>query len=176
MFVVEKHPDFINGSKTKEQIFGEFLASFEGAKGNKDSVITKEEFTDYYTDISMSIASDDYFVEMMQNEWMIMEDESLPLLKEKTQELIKTIRMKLQSLTKGNQTEYFLRKLYRQYNTTKSGYINISELEAIVLGLGISVEKKYMASIFKAFDTNNSGTIEFEEFCNFIINSPLEKK
>jgi Ca2+-binding EF-hand superfamily protein len=162
--------------KSKDQIFGDFLSGCEGDRGNKDAVITKEEFFDYYNDVSMSIACDEYFVEMMQNAWMIMEDETIPLLKEKTNELINTIRLKLQSVTKGNQTEFFLRKLYRQYNSSKSGYMTISEMEAMILSLGISIEKKYMTSVFKEFDHNSSGTVEFEEFCNFIVNSTYTKK
>ena len=40
----------------------EFLNNFDGAKGNNDGIVTKEEFVDYYTDLSMSCPSDDYFV------------------------------------------------------------------------------------------------------------------
>jgi hypothetical protein len=35
------NPEFIEGKKTKEQILKEFLTNFEGAKGNKDGVVTK---------------------------------------------------------------------------------------------------------------------------------------
>ena len=77
----------------------------------------------------MSVASDDYFAEMMEQCWMMMEDESLPLLTEKCILLINTVRLRLQTLTKNNQTEFFLSKVYRQYNKSKSGYMNVSELE-----------------------------------------------
>ena len=172
---MEKNPEYQSGAKSKEQIFTEFISGFEGAKGNKDGEVTLDEFIDYYGDVSMSIASDDYFAEMMEQCWMIMEDESLPLLKEKCLSLINTLRLRLQTLTKSNQTEFFLRKVYSQYNKSKSGYMNVSELEAMILSLGISIEKKYLSSVFKEFDKNSSGTIEFEEFCNFIVNSTFTK-
>ena len=40
----------------------EFLNSFEGAQGNRDGIVTKQEFVDYYTDVAMSCPSDEYFV------------------------------------------------------------------------------------------------------------------
>ena len=53
IFDVSCNRDFIMGSKTKEQIIKEFLTSFEGMRGNKDGVITKTEWFDYYTDLSI---------------------------------------------------------------------------------------------------------------------------
>lgn len=34
------NPDYIEGRKTKDQILTEFLNNFEGAKGNRDGIIT----------------------------------------------------------------------------------------------------------------------------------------
>jgi len=34
------NPEFIEGRKSREQILTEFLSNFEGAKGNKDGVVT----------------------------------------------------------------------------------------------------------------------------------------
>jgi hypothetical protein len=45
------------------------LTNFEGVKGNKDGIITHDEFVDYYTDLSMSVPSDEYFVRMMESVW-----------------------------------------------------------------------------------------------------------
>ena len=69
VYDVSRHPEFIEGRKTKEQILNEFLNNFEGAKGNRDGKIAKDEFVDYYTDLSMSLPSDDYFCAMMESSW-----------------------------------------------------------------------------------------------------------
>ena len=53
----------------------EFLNGFEGVKGNKDGVVTKQEFYDYYTDLAMSTPSDDYFVAVLESAWCIGENE-----------------------------------------------------------------------------------------------------
>ena len=69
IYDVSMNPDYIEGRKSKEQILTEFLSNFEGAKGNRDGIITQEEFFDYYTDLSMSVPSDEYFVRMMESTW-----------------------------------------------------------------------------------------------------------
>ena len=63
------NPEFVEGRKSKNQILSEFLNNFDGAKGNNDGVVTKEEFFDYYTDISMNLPSDEYFIRMMESTW-----------------------------------------------------------------------------------------------------------
>lgn len=79
---MSKDKDFISGKKTKDQILEEFLDSFEGAKGNRDGVVTKKEFFDYYTDLAMSTPSDDYFVGMMESAWCTAEDEENSVFKD----------------------------------------------------------------------------------------------
>lgn len=39
-----EHPDVISGKKTEKQVLTEFISSFEGTSGNKDGVVTLEEF------------------------------------------------------------------------------------------------------------------------------------
>ena len=60
----------------------EFLANFEGAKGNNDGIVSWEEFLDYYTDLSMSLSDDLYFVRMMESVWCVGEDEDATVFKE----------------------------------------------------------------------------------------------
>ena len=74
IYDVSYNKDFIEGTKTKDEILDEFLDNFEGLKGNKDGNVTFEEWMDYYTDLSISIPSDDYFALMMKKVWGIDED------------------------------------------------------------------------------------------------------
>ena len=69
VFDVSLNPEFIEQKKTKEQILNEFLMNFEGIRGNKDGVITQQEFFDYYTDLSMSVPNDEYFVRILESAW-----------------------------------------------------------------------------------------------------------
>ena len=69
IYDVSMNPEFIEGRKSKEEILSEFLNQFDGARGNNDGIVTRDEFTDYYTDLSMSTPSDEYFVRMMESTW-----------------------------------------------------------------------------------------------------------
>lgn len=81
-----------DGKKTKEEVIGEFLMNFEGVHGNRDAKISWEEFSDYYTDMAMSIPSDDYFVQMLESTWCIAEDEDSSVSKDRIKHLISLMR------------------------------------------------------------------------------------
>ncbi|XP_076149906.1 calcyphosine-like a [Alosa pseudoharengus] len=64
------HPKFKNGEWSEEQVFRSFLDSFDSPY-NKDGKVTQEEFLNYYSGVSASIDSDEYFVTMMRNAWKL---------------------------------------------------------------------------------------------------------
>lgn len=65
---VERHPEVQNGTKTAAKVIIEFTSDWDK---NGDGEITKEEFLDYYTDLSVNIDDDDYFELMVRNAWHI---------------------------------------------------------------------------------------------------------
>lgn len=67
---VSRHPEYLSGAKTKEQVLLELLDNFD-VGGVKDGIVTLEEFQNYYTNISASIDNDDYFELMIRNAWHI---------------------------------------------------------------------------------------------------------
>jgi hypothetical protein len=75
VYNAKQHPDVKLGKKTEEEVFIEFLDTFElhysllhpGSRGDK--VVTFEEFKEYYNNISMSFEDDRYFELMMTNAW-----------------------------------------------------------------------------------------------------------
>ncbi|KAJ8011473.1 hypothetical protein DPEC_G00058580 [Dallia pectoralis] len=64
------HPKYKSGEWTEEQVFQAFLEHFE-YPNHKDGKVTQEEFLNYYSGVSASIDSDEYFVTMMQNAWKL---------------------------------------------------------------------------------------------------------
>jgi len=44
IFTAKEHPDVRSGRKTEEQVFVQFLSTFEGTEGNHDGIITKQEW------------------------------------------------------------------------------------------------------------------------------------
>lgn len=86
VYSANKHPDVLAGKKTEQQILNEFLETFETAHSMRNSnapdhIITKEEWTEYYNNVSASIDRDDYFALMMNNAWNL--DGSMDVNKKK---------------------------------------------------------------------------------------------
>ncbi len=89
VYSARSHPDVIGGRRTEEEILTEFIDNFnivkknivvKGVSNGKKPVpekavakgaITREMFVDYYSNLSSSIDSDDYFELMIRNSWHI---------------------------------------------------------------------------------------------------------
>lgn len=71
-----QHPDVRSGKKTEEQVILEFMDTFQQhhnmqAGARKDDIISLEEFTEYYNNISCNIENDQYFDLMISNAWSL---------------------------------------------------------------------------------------------------------
>jgi len=64
---VSFHPKYKTGEMSKNEVLSEFMSQWDTCV--KDGKVTKEEFIEYYTDVSASIDEDDYFELMMRNAW-----------------------------------------------------------------------------------------------------------
>lgn len=146
------------------------MDNFEGARGDDDGCVTQTEFYDYYSDLSMSIPSDDYFVGMMESVWCISEDEQAAEYKEMVKHYVSQIRLRLLEQSNNSTEEFVIRKMFNDFDKNESGYITIDELTAMAAKLKLSIDRKFMYGIFKVIDVDNSGGIEMEEFINFLVN------
>jgi Ca2+-binding EF-hand superfamily protein len=169
IYDVSINPEYIEGRKTKDQILTEFLINFEGVRGNKDGKVSKEEFFDYYTDLSMSVPSDEYFVRIMESTWQIPEVED-PSTKSVVQMLIKEVRTRLLQLAKNDPK--LLRKVFSDFDLNQSNHLTIDEVTNMVAKLKISVERRMVYPFFKVVDANNSGGIEYDEFEKYLLENP----
>lgn len=69
VYDASQHPDVIDGKKTPDQIFMEFMSMWDTQE--KDGIVTFDEFCQYYGDVSASVDTDEYFAVMMQNAWKL---------------------------------------------------------------------------------------------------------
>lgn len=167
IYDVSMNHDFIERKKTREQIISEFLSGFEGARGNKDGVITRDEFLDYYTDLSMSVPSDEYFVRMLESVWQCPEEDADAAAQASIRMLIEEVRKRILELAKGDPK--LVRKIHSDFDLNQSGALTIDEVTNMIAKLKISVERKYVYPFFKFVDQDNSGTISFEEFEAYVL-------
>lgn len=75
-------------------------------------------------------------------------------------------------MTHKTTEEFLLRKLFKEFDINKSGYLSLDELHSLLIKLEIPINNRYLHALFVKFDKNKSGTIEFEEFVTFILNDP----
>ncbi|CAF1078313.1 unnamed protein product [Rotaria sp. Silwood1] len=70
VYNVKKHPKYMNGEWSEDQVLRHFLDCFDYGR-HKDGVVTRDEFIDYYSGVSASIDNDMYFDLMMRNAWKL---------------------------------------------------------------------------------------------------------
>lgn len=76
VYSANKHPDVISGRRTEDSVLNEFLDTFDinhKLNGGTDTKVSKEEFFEYYNNVSSSIDEDSYFELMMNSAWRLQD-------------------------------------------------------------------------------------------------------
>ncbi len=167
VYDVSMNPEFIEGRKSKQQMLEEFLYNYLGPRGKEDGKVTYEEFLDYYSDVSMSIPSDEYFVRMMESTWQCPECEEDPKSRETIAMLMREVKQRI--LEKANNDPKNIKKIFSKFDLNQSGHLTVDNVTNMIAKLKISVERKYVYPFLKKVDKNNSGGIEFDEFENYLF-------
>lgn len=71
LYDASQHPLVIKGEMTEEEVLADFMSQWDTT--DKDGIVTRAEFMEYYKDVAASIDTDEYFVVMMENAWKIAE-------------------------------------------------------------------------------------------------------
>jgi hypothetical protein len=116
LYDVSKNPDYIQGKKTEDEVLMEFLNQFDGMKGNNDGKISWEEWLEYYTELSMSTPSDQYFVTMMEQAWCIAENEDNAEFANKVNGYIQRLQQNVATFAKGGNPE-IVKKVFDDFDT-----------------------------------------------------------
>ena len=114
IYDVSMNPEFLEGRKTRDEILTDFLSNFEGAKGNHDGIVTTQEFIDYYTDLSMSTPSDEYFVRMMESTWQVPEEENSAVTQQTVSHLLREVKNRVFELARRDPA--FIKKIFNDFD------------------------------------------------------------
>lgn len=114
IYDVSMNPEFLEGRKTRDEILQDFLNNFDGARGNNDGVVTRQEWDDYYTDLSMSTPSDEYFVRMMESTWQVPEEENSAVTQQTVSHLLREVKSRVWELARQN--PQFLQKIFNDFD------------------------------------------------------------
>lgn len=166
IYNASKHPDVAEGKKTAEEVTTTFLKGFEGnGSTQKDGKITKAEFIAYYQDLSASVPSDEYFVQMMESCWMIRKGEASDAQRAKLAGLLELLKSKVMQKTRsGKNPADTLANVFKFFDADESGKVTADEFNHAMERFGISLERADTRDFFAMFDADNSGTITIQEF------------
>jgi Ca2+-binding EF-hand superfamily protein len=115
----------------------------------------------------MSVPNDEYFVRMLESVWQVPETDSDEGAKVAVQMLMREVRIRLLELAKGDPK--LLRKIHSDFDLNQSGNLTIDEFTNMIAKLKISVERRYVYPFFKVVDQDNSGTISYDEFERYVL-------
>ena len=149
---------------------GEFLETFETAHSMRNNeapnhVVTKEEFEEYYNNISASIEDDAYFSTMMNNAWKLTEESKIGQNQ-------KGWTMQAGASKQGQLSS----NLFGRNAAVLSKQAKVEDVDAnaneeqLLLNLRERLAKRGtrgISSIYKKFkiaDDNGNGTLDKEEF------------
>lgn len=173
LYNAKKHPDVIKGKKTEREVFQEFMTTFQQhaatkGKGSIDDKITREEFQEYYENISASIDRDDYFELMMNNCWKLGERPTYEGKKawtnkdENNDSTPKKGGKNFGSLGKTSQAPFATDEKKKE-NDIDDSLSPIEKFREVLARRGVrgimSIRRSFMIA-----DDNNDKTIDFQEF------------
>ena len=69
--------------------------------------------------------------------------------------------------TEAQKSEF--KKAFSKFDKNGDGHISSSELTEVMKGLSVSMTDQQVQDMLKEVDSDNSGSIEFDEFCSYMV-------
>ena len=194
LFNPENHPDVLSGRRNPNEVYQEFVDTFEGNHNylNGDEAplgnVDIDEFCDYYDSISMMVDKDSEFENMVKGVWLDQvnfdnqqEEKSKPLRAKKVLKQRDNQQPEEQNDYENNNERNYNNRNNDQYNEN----INDEDNKRKEVDEGFESFKKYLqqkdaktvltlARQFKIIDENGNKTIDFGEFCKGMRNAGLD--
>ena len=170
------HPEVQAGRKSESAMLREMLETFEGRKGNRDGIVTLDEWMNYYEELSASIDNDDHFNLMVSGAWAKLfegKDASLrkPLPAGKIDEIEKRLIDAIRARSNGVSETRALESVFKQFDTDKSGCIDFHEFQRAMERFGLATGGHYsgctvelIMALFDRHDPDGSGELSYSEF------------
>lgn len=187
LYDASKHPDVVSGRIDGGSALRAFLDGFEGANGNRDGLVTINEWVKYYERISASIDSDDYFGQMMASTWGGLKAPSgkaaLSYVSTKEIDRLERLLFEASYRRKGGSAhsqERLLNEAFKLFDKDGSGAVDKAEFLKAMERFGLHVRGKgrpgiggfpeaVVLGLFDRYDQDGSGTLSFREFSSAFL-------
>eukprot|EP00966_Prymnesium_polylepis_P241292 5580148-Prymnesium_polylepis.1 len=190
VYSTSKHPKVQSGAMTKQEALREFLSAFEGSRGNRDGVVTWEEWLGYYEEVSASIDSDDYFGQMMVSTWSHLKRKNADgsrsaaityVPSSEVERLQADLKASIYQKSSACDQRKVAEKAFKVMDLDGSGNVSMGEFKKALERFGLHVvperdsgvrappggySQEVVAALFARFDADGSGALEYKEFCN----------
>ena len=198
----DNHPEVLNGKKTEDEIFNEFMDTFQDTYNylcgtETDNIITIEEFMEYYENVSMTIDDDLYFEYLLNNTWKMglsvkykkVEEEKIQKIEvgakkeeiEKEDEDKKKSEMALGKFVNeikslGTTSLITLLKIFKMYDEDNTKEIDYYDFQKALNDFGTELNEDEITSVYNYFDKEKYGYIKYINFINAIRGSLNPKR
>ena len=179
LFNAMGHPDVINGKKNENEIYKEFIDTFEGNHTylNGDEAqfgnVDIDEFLDYYDSVSMFILKDADFANVIKGVWLNEynnNNEDNSNYENKNYENDNKLKGKKVLNKKNDFDENYNNDISENNNNNNDAFELFKQyLQKLDDKTVLNLSRE-----FKKIDENGNKTIDFNDFCRAIININLD--
>mmetsp|Transcript_12079 Transcript_12079/g.19501 ORF Transcript_12079/g.19501 Transcript_12079/m.19501 type:complete len:351 (-) Transcript_12079:338-1390(-) len=176
IFDAKSHPKVKSGEITEEKALDEWLNNFE-LYGDKDGKVTLKEFEAYYSDISASIDSDDYFVLVIENAYRLREKDGYVDTKtlDRIEQVLRDKIWQKAGPASANDSKTLI-KAFKYFDTTNSNTVTIETFTRALERFGIILKTDEMKALFDRYDLNANGKLEYSEFSTALMEAKTVDK
>jgi len=119
--------------------------------------------------MSINIPSDEAYAAFVSAQWNYKYIPEKATTAEEIKAALKTIRFKLLQRTNNTHEEFILRKIFNEFDTSKSGRLSEEDLIAMLVKLEIPTEPRLIAPILSRLSQQNNGFVDFQDFQQFVF-------
>ncbi len=173
------HPDVLSGKKKEDEIFDEFVETFDanhlylnGADADQ-GIVDLNEFLDYYESLSFTIKDDKDFETIVSNVWSNIPAEKVDEIKENKEEKedlnnpVVKFKNKLKNCSLKNLLEIYKQLKLKDADNDK--LLNFDEFKAALVDSDLKVHESEVKTLFELFDFDKIGKINYVDFLDEIL-------
>lgn len=169
---VESHPLVRSGQATEDQVNDlqeESLAYWTAGHCQ----VNKDAFMAHFTDISATVDSDEVFVQMVERQFGIREEEESDSARALVENFKHALFTKVHEKAQEGVTESrTLLDAFRLVNSDSMGQITLAEFSAAMDMFGLAHDDETLEAVFQHFDESRDNQISYREFVDAMTRDP----
>lgn len=170
-YKADEHPRVKTREKKVETVRAEFVETM--GKRQQGGIVTEDGFIQYYADVNATLPAekDDYFVELVLKTWGLNTNKggNGVVTPERLAELQDIVFEKIRQRTHGADDEgKTAKKIFKHFDVEGFGTIKPAGFKKALETLGCVFTDAEIEALFRSFDTNKNGKVDYIEFASFI--------